>query len=127
MNSMLGFFVAREWEGSTFRELVTKIPLLVCSVDPSTRSTIEEELAERDIAPCGIINSAFPSMQLELCQSGVGIGLFSEETIKRFNRGTIRSLSMPREAPRLQERYFVTWAAKSERTEGVQRLKELLG
>jgi DNA-binding transcriptional LysR family regulator len=124
--SFTKFYVSNRWQESRFSELIGRLPLLICNAEPQTRSVAEMALAEADLAPSAVVTADYPSALVEMCQRGLGIGVFSEETIKKMNRELIRSLRCPHDAPSLQDNLYVLWTKDGENTAAVKHLKKLL-
>lgn len=120
----LQFYVADSLAGKPVKELLERLPLLICNAYPKTRTPIERMLEELDIVPQSVVSSDFPGMVLDLCEQGCGVSVFSEAAIQKSAR--VQPLRMPRGAERIHERLYALWAKGSENSEVVKRLKELL-
>ncbi len=125
-SSFIKFYVSSKWWEHPFNDLIARLPLLICNSDPSTRTLAEQSLGEYDIVPHSVITSDYPSVLLELCQRGLGIGVFSEEPIRKMNIETLKSLRVPKDAPKLQDNLYATWARDAENTEAVKRIRQIL-
>lgn len=125
-SSTLSFYVASKWAETKFSDLIAKLPLLICSAEPNSRTVIERLLEETDLAPSSVVSSDYPSLLLELCEKGRGIGIFGEESLAPVNRSILRSFRVSKGAPRLRDKLYVLWSKDSENAEVVYRLKEIL-
>lgn len=123
--SAVRFYVSADWNHQSLAELLKRLPLLVCRSEASTEALIEHSLQEADIIPSSIISSDFPSVLVDLCRMGVGIGAFCEEPILKLNTQSIRSLRNPKDAPKIETRLFVIWASAAENTVATAQLKKV--
>jgi DNA-binding transcriptional LysR family regulator len=120
------FYVAPKWADTPFSELLNELPLLICNATPSQRSLAEQALTDADLVPCAVVTSDYPSTLLDLCQQGVGIGVFSETPMQRMTMQGLTTLRTPQDAPKLQDNLFVLWAQGTENTAAVILLQEAL-
>lgn len=125
-SSVIRFYVAQKWQGVSFSQLLTKLPLLICNAEPNTKTRAETALVDADLPPDSIITSDYPSALVDLCQRGLGIGVFSETPMNELDVDNLRMLRVPRDAPKLQDNLYVLWARDAENTEVVRHLKQLI-
>lgn len=125
-SSMLTFYVAAKWGDAKFSDLIAKLPLLICSAEPNSRTLIEKLLEETDTAPSSVVSSDYPSLLLELCEKGRGIGVFGEDSLAPVNRSILKSFQVSKGAPKLRDKLYVLWSRDSEGTEVIRRLREVL-
>jgi DNA-binding transcriptional LysR family regulator len=125
-SSVIRFYVSSRWSESKFSELIKKLPLLVCNAEPEARSHAELALLESDISAPSVITSDYPSVLIDLCDRGLGIGVFSEEPIKKMNMQSLKSLRAPTDAPQIKDTLYALWSQDAENSEAVQRLIEVL-
>jgi DNA-binding transcriptional LysR family regulator len=124
-HSNLRFYVSnKHHRESSFGELLSQIPLLVCSAEPNIRSLAEQAIIDADLTPCAVIASDYPSSLLELCEQGLGIGVFSEASMS--DRPGFRALRGPKDVPKLQSSLFVLWSNDAENTEAIRHLRQVL-
>lgn len=126
MSSETGFFVSKKWADSSLQETLSRIPLLICTSEPAARTAAEQALTEAEIQPCAIITSDYPSALLDLCQKGIGVGLFSQELIQHTHTRGLITLKTPRGTPILHDRLYALWSKHGENTAAIRHLKELL-
>lgn len=124
--SFIKFYVAPKWTRVSFSELLQKLPLLICNAEPAHRSLAEQALIDAELVPSAVVTSDYPSTLLDLCQQGVGIGVFSETPMQRMGMQGLSTLRVPQDAPKLQDNLFVLWAAEAENTAAIRLLQELL-
>jgi DNA-binding transcriptional LysR family regulator len=124
--STVRFYVSADWNNESLAELLKRLPLLVCRSEGSTEALIEHALQEIDILPSSVISSDFPSVLVDLCRTGVGVGAFCEEPISKLNTQSIRSLRNPKDAPKIETKLFVIWAAAAENTIAISHLKKII-
>lgn len=125
--SPIRFYVSTDWRDHSFSELLRKLPLLVCRSEASTDAFIEQTLQKCDLMPSSIVSSDFPSVLIDLCRLGLGVGAFCEEPILKLNAQTVRTLRIPKDAPKIESKLYVTWATAAESTMAVMHLKGLIG
>jgi DNA-binding transcriptional LysR family regulator len=116
--SPIKFFVSEKWASLSFSALLSQLPLLICNAEPSQRSFAEQALIEAELTPSSVVTSDYPSALLELCESGLGIGVFSEAE-------GLKSLRVPKDAPKLQDNLYVLWSKDAENTASVRLLSSL--
>lgn len=112
------FFVSDKWASTTFAELLSQLPILICNAEPAQRSFAEQALIEADLIPSSVVTSDYPSALLDLCQEGLGIGVFSEAE-------GLKSLRVPKDAPKLQDNLYILWSKDVENSPAVRLLKEI--
>ncbi|MBC7693174.1 MAG: LysR family transcriptional regulator [Methylotenera sp.] len=118
-NVPIKFFVSRKWEGHRFSEVLSKLPLLICNAEPAHRSFAEQALIEADLTPSSVVTSDYPSALLSLCERGLGVGVFSEAE-------GLKSLRIPKDAPKLQDNLYVLWSREAENTAAVKQIKAMV-
>lgn len=124
-SSAISFYVAASIAHEKFGDLFSKLPLLVCNSDLGSRSAIEQALEESDLLPCAIMSADYPSLLLDLCQAGLGIAAFGEESVSQTD-AAVETIRSPKGAPRLMQRLYVLWSKDGENSEAVGRLRGLL-
>jgi LysR family nitrogen assimilation transcriptional regulator len=124
--AFIKFYVSAKWENIPFSKLIQTLPLLICNAEPARRSLAEQSLIAADLAPSAVVTSDYPSTLLDLCQQGVGIGVFSETPMQRMGMQGLTRLRVPQDAPKLQDNLFALWTAEAENSEAVKRLQKLL-
>lgn len=124
-SSTISFYVSAQRAQEKFKDVFAQLPLLVCNSDPGSRSAIEQALEERDLNPLCIMSADYPSLLLDLCEAGLGIAAFSEESAKILPLA-IATIKTPRDTPRINHRLYVLWSKDGENSEAVKRLRELL-
>ncbi len=112
------FFVSNKWTDTSFAELLSQLPILICNAQPAQRSFAEQALIEADLVPSSVVTSDYPSALLDLCEDGLGIGVFSEAE-------GLKSLRVPKDAPKLQDNLYIIWSEEVENSAAVRRLKEI--
>lgn len=122
--SNIGFFVAKKFKDGTAQEMFAKLPLLVCNANPGVRSLAEQILQDTNIETSATISADYPSMLIDLCKSGLGIAVFSQDAVE--GETSLSQLSLPRGAIKLPHRLYVLWSRDSENSEAVKRLQERL-
>lgn len=123
VSSFVRFYVAPTIQEGSFAQLLRKLPLLICNSEPSTRTLVEQSLRDADLAPGSVGVSDYPSVLLDLCQQGLGIGAFSEDAIRNLNSRDLKSLRVPKDAPKIKDELYLLWAKDAENTEVIKRLK----
>ncbi len=123
--SYIKFYVSGKWAEKRFSALLQSLPLLICNAEPSTRTLAEQALSDTGLVAPAIITSDYPSVLVELCKRGIGIGVFSEETIKKETE-VLKAFRVPKGAPRLQDKFYAIWAKESENREAVKLLIKLI-
>ena len=126
-STYIKFYVALKLADRSLAEVLQTLPLLVSNAEPGTRTVTEQLLADSELTPASVVTSDYPGALLDLCQRGLGVGVFSEASIERFNRETLRSLRVPKDAPKIQDNLYAVWAEDAENTEAVKHLRKLLG
>jgi DNA-binding transcriptional LysR family regulator len=124
--STIRFYVAPKWNDMPFSELLQKLPLLICNAEPAHRSLAEQSLIDADIVPSAVVTSDYPSTLMELCQQGVGVGVFSELPIQRLGMLGLTTLRVPKDAPKLQDNLYALWGKDGDNTAAVKALREML-
>jgi DNA-binding transcriptional LysR family regulator len=124
--SWIRFYVAPKWAEIPFSKLLQRLPLLICNAEPGRRSLAEQALIDAELVPSSVVTSDYPSTLLDLCQQGVGIGVFSEAPMRRMDMLGLTTLQVPPDAPRLQDSLFAIWPAGAENSAVLHLLHELL-
>lgn len=124
--SPIRFYVSAQWKDQTLAELLRKIPLLVCRSEASTNAFIERALQENDLEPTSVVTSDFPSVLVDFCMQGLGVGTFCEEPILKMNAQSLRSLRNPKDAPSIESSLYVIWSKHAESTQSVGHLQQLV-
>jgi LysR family transcriptional activator of nhaA len=125
-SSEIRFFVSDQWTGHSLREILKKIPLLICQSEASTDAFLEKALDDVDIHPCSVIRAEYPSILLDLCRSGLGVGAFCEGTMDLEERDTMRSLQRPKDTPKIESHTYLLWARDGENTEAISHIRQLI-
>lgn len=125
-SSEIRFFVSEKWQDQKLVEVLSLIPLLVCRSEASTDAFIENALEKCGISPCAVVRAEYPSVLLDMCMSGLGVGAFSAEATSLFFSDSIHRLRVPRGAPVIESKAFLIWAKEGEKTEAVDRIRRLL-
>jgi LysR family transcriptional activator of nhaA len=120
------FYVSNEWQGFKFAEILEKVPLLVCRSESSIDAFIEKVLQEADLQPSAIISSDFPSVLMNLCRRGLGVGAFCESKGDALPEDSVRTLRNPKDAPVLETCLYAVWSPLAENSAAVCHLKRLL-
>lgn len=123
-SSKIKFYVSSKWSDKTLEEVADEIPLLVCRSEAGDHE-IENALHEIGIFPQSVVAAEYFYVLLDLCKSGLGIGAFSEEAIKRHNISSIQSLKTPRNAPTFETNLYLLWPKGGENTEAITQLLQL--
>lgn len=118
-SSPIKFFVSNKWANTSFSELLSEIPLLICNAEPARRSFVEQSLIDAGLTPSSVVTSDYPSALLELCQDGLGIGVFSEAE-------GLKSLRVPKDAPKLQDNLYILWSNEAENTAAIRMIKTII-
>lgn len=124
--AFVNFYVAPQWAETSFSELLQRLPLLICNAVPSQRSLAEQALIDAELVPSAVVTSDYPSTLLDLCQQGVGIGVFSETPIQRMMMQGLTTLRVPHGAPKLHDNLFLIWTEGAENTAAIKLLQETL-
>lgn len=125
-SSTIRFYVSSKWGSSRFSELIQKLPLLICNSEPEVRSHAEVALLESSITIPPVVTSDYPSVLVDLCDRGLGIGVFSEEPIRRMNLSSLKSLRAPQDAPHIKDSLYVLWTKDAENSEAIKHLQDIL-
>ena len=125
LSSNLNFYVSPKLAEDSFTKLVQRLPLLLCKPEPATRSMVEHFLEENELRPASVISSDYPGLLVELCQKGLGIGVFSEDTT-RHEDTEFRRLRKPQNSPKLAHRLYAIWSKDGENAASVKHLKTLI-
>lgn len=125
LSSSVRFFVGEKWAEERFSQLLLKLPLLVCNAEPATRSLAEQALQDADLIPSSLITSDFPSVLMDLCRRGLGIGVFSDEPMTGIE--SLTALKVPKDAPKLRCNLYALWAKDGENAAAVKSLIKSLG
>lgn len=125
-SSPLTFLVAKSLAEKDFKQLIATLPLLVCNAEPGIRSVTNQFLEELDIVPVSTMTADFPSLLIELCQKGMGIGVFSEEAIESMGSAMSQLITIVHGAPKIADRLNVLWSKDSESSEAVKHMTEIL-
>jgi DNA-binding transcriptional LysR family regulator len=127
VSTELNFYVAagKGPSGERLADLLAELPLLISTPTTSTRGLVEHYLEEAGIAPRAIIRSDYPSLTLDLCRNGHGVGVFTEEAITSAY-GSRDGLREVKGGPRISERLYVVWPKGSENSAALQALRALL-
>lgn len=120
------FYVSAKWFDFRLADLLERIPLLMCRTEASTETFVEHALRKVDLIPSSTVISDFPSVLVDLCIQGLGVGAFCEEPILTMNSRSLRSLRSPKDAPKIESELYVIWAAAGEQTESIAHLKALI-
>jgi DNA-binding transcriptional LysR family regulator len=123
--SSLGFYAKAGLADRGFVALFRELPLLICNSQMGARTALEKFLEEAGLSPKSVITSDFPSLLIELCRTGRGIGVFGE-AIADFLPSTIKSLVAPKGTPRLVDKLHLFWSRDGENSLAIQHLKRLL-
>lgn len=118
-HSPIKFFVADKWANVSFSQLLSQLPLLICNAEPGQRSFAEQALIDADLSPSSVVTSDYPSALMDLCQDGLGIGVFSEAE-------GLKSLRVPKDAPKLKDDLYLLWSKEAENTAAVRLLKSIV-
>lgn len=124
--ALVKFYVAPRWAKAPFSELLQKLPLLVCNAEPTHRSLSEQALIDADLAPSSVVTSDYPSMLIDLCIQGVGIGVFSETPMQRIVMQGLASLAVPADAPKLHDNLYALWHEGAQNSAAVKMLQKTL-
>jgi DNA-binding transcriptional LysR family regulator len=124
-SSYIKFYVSGKWAETRFSKLLESLPLLICNAEPSTRTLSEQALIEADLVAPAVITSDYPSVLVDLCKRGLGIGVFSEETIKNETEA-LKAFRVPKDAPRLQDKLYAIWSRDGGNREIVKQLTKLI-
>ena len=116
--SPIKFFVSDKWADTSFSNLLSQLPILICNAEPAQRSFAEQALIEADLTPSSVVTSDYPSALFDLCEMGLGIGVFSEAD-------GLKSLRVPKDAPKLQDNLYLLWSKEAENTAAVRLLKTI--
>lgn len=125
-SSSLGFFIARKLSGIDFKDLLATLPLLICNAEPRLRSVTSQFLAEADITPTATITADYPSLLFDLCQHGLGIGVFNEEALASVGPKQSQEIIIIEGSPKITDRLYVLWSKDGENSEAVKRMTEIL-
>jgi LysR family transcriptional activator of nhaA len=125
-SSQIRFFVAEQWRESSLRDVLKRIPLLVCRSEAATDAFLEKALEQVEIYPCATIRAEYPSILLELCRRGLGVGAFSEDTLDIGSHESLPSLRNPKDAPKIESHTFLLWAKESENTQAISQIRQVM-
>jgi DNA-binding transcriptional LysR family regulator len=125
-SSELKFYVSAQIPSRPFSSLIKDLPMLICNAEHGQLNIFERFFKESGLDVCRTVTSDFPSVLLQLCERGLGIGLFAKGSTGQLSSGEFRSLRSPPDAPKLHDRIYVMWLKDSERSDVVQKLKLLL-
>lgn len=124
--SRLRFYVSLEWSAEPLPALLRKLPLLISAADPAMRTLAEQALLSEELIPASVVTSACPGTLVDLCQRGVGIGVFSERLVNKLNFESTCSLHALEGGPDLQDHLFLLWHKDAENTAAVKHLMRVL-
>lgn len=125
LSSNLNFYVSQKFSVDSFTKLVQRLPLLLCKPEPATRTMVEHFLEENELRPVSVVSSDYPGLLVELCQKGLGIGVFSEEATQ-LEDTEFRRLRKPQNSPKLAHRLYAIWSKDGENSASVKHLKTLI-
>lgn len=124
VTSELTFFASKKVADMPLREILLRMPLVLCRSERIGRSAVEEVLDSLDLNPRNIVISEYPSFVKHLCREGLGIAVLGKSHFD--DDPTMTMLDLPREFPCLVERLYVTWTLDSENAEAIAKLKSML-
>lgn len=124
--SEIKFYVSPEWQDQKLGDVLASIPLLVCRSEASTDAFIESALEKVDISPCAVVRAEYPSVLLDMCMNGLGVGAFSADATSPIFSDSLCRMRVPKGAPVIESRAFVIWALEGENTEAVDHIMRLL-
>lgn len=125
-SSQVRFYVAEESSFSSLAPTLAKLPLLICRSDSFSDALLEKALQESDLFPSSVVTSDYPSVLLDLCRRGLGVGAFSEEVIKKLTGEGLKSLRLPPELPKIESNTYLIWPKDAASSLAVQQLKQLI-
>jgi len=124
-SSFIRFYVAPKREGKSLEELFQNLPILYFNNDSTTRGFVEHLFSELGLTPRETVTSEFPGLLFELCESGRGVGVFNEASVKLLG-SKLKPISLPQGTLEIQDKLYVLWAKGAENSDAVQRLKDVL-
>lgn len=120
------FYVSCDWQDHSLSQLLESLPLLVCRSEASTEAFVEQALRKVGIVPSSVVSSDFPSVLIDLCLSGLGVGVFVEDSLPDLRSSKVRRLRHPKDAPQIDSSLYAIWATAAENTAAISRLKSVL-
>jgi DNA-binding transcriptional LysR family regulator len=126
LTSPIRFYVAEQWAQHSLKEIVQKIPLLLCQSEASTDAFLQKALLDVGISPISLVKADYPGILLDMCRSGLGVGAFCEGTEGGFSAGQLHSLQESKNTPKIQTETYLLWAANGESTTAVLQAKRLM-
>jgi DNA-binding transcriptional LysR family regulator len=125
-SSPLRFYVSSRFKDSSFSDLIPQLPLLIANAEPHTRSLAEQALMEADMLPHSVVTSDYPSALVDLCEEGLGIGVFGDSILSRIDPKKIRNLRYPKDTLKMHENLYVIWLRDGENTQAIKHLREII-
>lgn len=125
-SSVIRFFVSSKWQDQKLAIVLREVPLLVCRSEASTHTFIEQALEQSEIYPSAVVRAEYPSVLLEMCRNGLGVGAFCEEATARTVAGSVHPLKVPRDAPVVESKTYLIWSSEAENTQAISFIKTLL-
>lgn len=125
-SSQVRFYVSEESSFSSLASTLAKLPLLICRSDSFSDALLEKALQESDLFPSSVVTSDYPSVLLDLCRRGLGVGAFSEEVIKKLSGEGLKALRLPPELPKIESNTYLIWPKDAANSLAVQQLKQLI-
>jgi DNA-binding transcriptional LysR family regulator len=124
-SSRIKFYVSSKAKTGSFSSLLERLPLLICNADPATRTYVEDALANEGIHPSNTIIADYPSMLMDLCKRGLGIGVFTETPFAE-DFVKLEALRVPPDAPKISEDLYVIWSKTGNQREVIKKLMGIL-
>lgn len=124
-SSRIKFYVSSSAKTGSFTNLIERLPLLICNADPATRTFVEDALANEGIHPNHTIIADYPSMLMDLCKRGLGIGVFTETPFAE-DFVKLEALRVPPDAPKISEDLYVIWSKAGKQREVIKKLMGVL-
>lgn len=125
-SSQIRFYSSVQWKDLSLRETLKEIPLLVCQSEASTDAFLEDALRQAEIEPIALIRAEYPSVLLDFCRRGLGVGAFCEDLTEFQDSHLLRAMQNPKDAPKIQSHTYLLWPNASERSEAVMQIRKLL-
>jgi DNA-binding transcriptional LysR family regulator len=119
------FYVSKKYKNINLANILKKLPLLVCHMDPVRNSFVEQALDDAGINPVATVATDFPSILYELCSQGAGVGAFASKTADQALFKDLVLIKKPRNFPNIAVSLYVLWTTRGENLESVQIIKNI--
>ncbi|MGK5086824.1 LysR family transcriptional regulator [Bdellovibrionota bacterium FG-2] len=125
-SSPLHFYVSHENAKEKFTDLITRLPVVICSTESSGLNLLNQLLEQTELTPKSVVTADYPGLVFKLCAKGCAIGVFGDESLKKTGIDAPHHLTIPKGAPTITDNLYVLWSKDSDNSQAVRHLKMLL-